>query len=285
MATNLKTALSWIGTGLAVLGVVYVVLELFSFSAEIDLSRFKPRHWILALGLATIYGFSSFALGVAWWKLLLRYRPSVPLIWAIRTHGLSQLAKYVPGNIFHLAGRQALGVAAGLPGVALTRSAVWEVTLLGIAGAIFSPLILPSLSPVVSASYSLGMYAGSAALGIWCFARFAALEVAQAFVWQILFLIAAGVVFVCVLALVTESWFTAALLPMVCGAYVIAWLVGFITPGAPGGIGIREMVLLFLLEGHVATGGLLLALIVGRSITIVGDLVYFCTAAILSDQD
>ena len=30
------------------------------------------------------------------------------------------------------------------------------------------------------------------------------------------------------------------------GAFLFAWIIGFVTPGAPGGIGIREGVMLFV---------------------------------------
>ena len=34
-------------------------------------------------------------------------------VWAIRTFGVAQFAKYVPGNVIHLASRQALGLRMG----------------------------------------------------------------------------------------------------------------------------------------------------------------------------
>ncbi len=59
------------------------------------------------------------------------------------------------------------------------------------------------------------------------------------------------------------------------GAFVISWLVGLITPGAPAGVGVRELVLLFLLKGVVAEVDLLLAVALGRVITVIGDFLFF----------
>jgi len=65
------------------------------------------------------------------------------------------------------------------------------------------------------------------------------------------------------------------------GAYVLAWLAGFVTPGAPAGLGIRELVLLFLLQGLVGGPDLLLVILLGRVITVSGDLVFFILASLM----
>jgi uncharacterized membrane protein YbhN (UPF0104 family) len=37
----------------------------------------------------------------------------------------------------------------------------------------------------------------------------------------------------------------------VAGAGLLAWLAGFVVPGAPGGLGVREAALLWLLAGQM----------------------------------
>ena len=76
-------------------------------------------------------------LAYAWWNLLEQFGASVSKRWAAKIYGLSQLAKYVPGNIFHLAGRQAMGMSAGVGGRILAKSALWELGIILIAGAVF----------------------------------------------------------------------------------------------------------------------------------------------------
>jgi uncharacterized membrane protein YbhN (UPF0104 family) len=56
---------------------------------------------------------------------------------------------------------------------------------------------------------------------------------------------------------------------------VLAWLLGLITPGAPAGVGVRELVLLGLLSSFVPQSTILLATVVGRLVTIGGDLLFF----------
>jgi glycosyltransferase 2 family protein len=112
--------------------------------------------------------------------------------------------------------------------------------------------------------------------------RFAGREPAWAFAWQMLFLLISGTVFVSLLGVIaggeemaTQHWLA------IGGAYVVAWLAGLVTPGAPAGVGIREMVLLFLLKGLVIDTDLLLAVLLGRLVTVSGDLVFFLGASLI----
>ena len=137
MSLILKRALHWAGSALALLGIAFVALRLHDYGAELDFSRFDTARWSVVVGFALIYGLANLMLALAWWNLLKQFGVSVSRRWAIKTYGISQLARYVPGNIFHLAGRQAMGMAAGLPGWSLAKSSVWELGLISFAGAVF----------------------------------------------------------------------------------------------------------------------------------------------------
>ena len=66
----------------------------------------------------------------------------------------------------------------------------------------------------------------------------------------------------------------------VLSTYILSWVLGYIVPGASGGIGIREMSLLLLL-GPILGNSLVLSLsIVHRLITIVGDFLGYLIASI-----
>lgn len=69
------------------------------------------------------------------------------------------------------------------------------------------------------------------------------------------------------------------------GVYVLAWLAGLVTPGAPAGVGVRELVLLFLLKGIVAEADLLLAVVLGRVVTVVGDFGFFVFGNLIRHEE
>ena len=103
-----------------------------------------------------------------------------------------------------------------------------------------------------------------------------------AFFFQTLFLVVSAGTFVLLLfaiegtnAFVLEFW------PSLGGGYILAWLVGLLTPGAPAGVGVREAVLLFMLRGCLPESDLLLAIILARVVTVFGDLIFFFSAFFL----
>ena len=67
----------------------------------------------------------------------------------------------------------------------------------------------------------------------------------------------------------------------VAGVYCFAWLVGFVTPGAPGGIGIREALLSVLLANVVSPEMITVAVIFNRVVTVLGDLIAYPAAMLI----
>ena len=58
------------------------------------------------------------------------------------------------------------------------------------------------------------------------------------------------------------------------GAFLFAWIIGFITPGAPGGIGIRESVML-LVSAQEYAQAVMLFVLVTRLASILADVLAF----------
>jgi len=61
----------------------------------------------------------------------------------------------------------------------------------------------------------------------------------------------------------------------IVGLYLLSWLVGFLTPGAPSGLGIREFILLMFMGNVLNPEILLSAIIMHRALQIVGDVIAF----------
>ncbi|TLY33094.1 MAG: DUF4175 domain-containing protein [Ignavibacteria bacterium] len=66
--------------------------------------------------------------------------------------------------------------------------------------------------------------------------------------------------------------------------FTLAWLLGFVMPGASGGIGVREAVIVGLFGSSLGTGVAAGLAIVLRLITVVGDLLTFTIASLLDDD-
>lgn len=282
MRPALKQGLHWVGGTLAIVGAIFVALRLRDYSGQIDFNRFSQKEWVIIGSFALVYGLANLMLSFAWRNLLDKFGVPVTNHWAIKTYGVSQLAKYVPGNIFHLAGRQAIGMAAGVLGWPLAKSSVWELGLLTLAGALFGVLALPLIVSGVTMSnvvIAFVLTVIAAAVLLW---RYFGRTAARAFVLYLLFFAVSAAIFVGLIKLVSPLSLSNASLWLTLGsAYVLAWLAGFVTPGAPAGVGIRELTLLFLLQGLVAGADLLLIIVLGRAITVSGDCVFFVLASLM----
>lgn len=270
---------------LGITGIVFVGLRFKQYGDEIDLAEFGVAVWAGIAVFGVIYGAANVLLGLAWWNLLGHFGANLTQAKALRIYGLSQLAKYVPGNIFHFAGRQAMGMAAGAGGWPLVKSAVWEVSLLSLSGLLLVVWVLPLIGQGVWTGWSVISFFGLVAAVATILKRYAGLLVMRAFGWYVGFLTVSGVLFVGVVELTTpeaslgpEMWMT------LVGAYAAAWLAGLVTPGAPAGVGVREMILLALLQSHISESGLLLAVVFGRLVTVTGDALMYGTASLVRER-
>ncbi|QHC34697.1 hypothetical protein [Komagataeibacter xylinus] len=282
ISPTFQRILHWGGSGLALSGIIFVAIKLYSYWSKINISVVTPLSWCLICLLIVIYGTASHLLGLSWWYIIKYFDVPIKRLNAIRIYGLSQLAKYVPGNIFHLASRQIRGMAEGIPAGILTKSMIWEHGLQFITGSLFvcviSSYAFPSFTPFFGVILLISV--SIAIIGfLW---KFAGKHLAWAFFWQMIFLFISSSVFSLVLRIISgESNITIQQWIFIGGSYIIAWLIGMVTPGAPAGVGIREMILLFFLKGIVVEADLLMAVFLGRMVTVMGDLLFFVSAFLM----
>ena len=282
MRNNIKQSLHWLGRILAISGIVFVILRLIEYSSQLDISHLDKTAWAIISAAALVYAFANILLALAWWNLLVYFGTTTSLLWAIRTYGITQLAKYVPGNIMHLASRQVLGLADGVPGWHLAKASAWELGLISVAGALFSILVLPQFSAKATTHTATVGFIFTLLIMALLLKRYANKSVAKAFGWYVVFLTTSGILFVGLLTLISSAIIVSpSHVITYCGAFVIAWLIGLITPGAPAGAGVRELVLILLLKNFVVESDLLLAILLSRVVTVFGDVLFYLFASLL----
>lgn len=276
----MRKSLQWVGSGLSFLGVIFLVLQLRENADRIDIGRLTLSDWITIVGLTLAYTTANALLALAWRNLLIFSGQQVTRVSAIHIYGVAQIAKYVPGNVFHIAGRQVLGLSAKWAGVPVAWSAVWEIALLAFLGALFALLAAPLFFSAVSQFASSAVFAAVLAL-VWLTARrFISRWVATAMIQQAIYLFICAITFSWTLALIIPTGqLTTALQPAIWGAFIVAWLAGFLTPGAPAGIGVREFILALLLAGVAAPVDILFAIVLVRTINVVGDFLFYSIAS------
>lgn len=274
--SKLSKVLNIAGSVIALLSVLFVVHRITAYWTQVPADTFTLKLLLLILMLAGIYGAANLILASAWRLLMLGLEQAISSRMANRIYGLTQLAKYVPGNIFQFAGRQFLAMSHGFSGKAIAKSTFLELLLLVLTGVAFILWILPLLYPAFNIIYGLSLFiiiATLIALGLkWQDKSSLIKAIARYF----LFLVISGTVFLCVLYSIVDNWTaTPALVLPLIGAYVIAWLAGLITPGSPAGVGVREFILILLLKPFFAEVDIVLAVIISRITTVVGDCFFY----------
>ncbi|MFC1694924.1 hypothetical protein ACFL1C_02175 [Pseudomonadota bacterium] len=272
---KMRLLLNLAGFAFSLVAVVFIVIKLIAYGTEVEFSLFAPLIFPLLL-LSVIYGASNVLLSLAWRDLLKRFGLTIGIFSAIQIYGISLLAKYIPGNIFQFVGRQALGLSLGMPGGPLAKSSIWEIGALVFSGSLFGLLSIPVIKDVITIDLALIGFLLIVTLTLWTSYHLISRWVTQAICWYIIFLLLSGTIFWAVVSqLEPARSFSESEFLIIASAYVLAWLAGLITPGAPAGVGIREIVLYALLHSYIAEVDLLTAIVSSRIVTVFGDLFFY----------
>jgi|TARA_B110000483_G_C18091191_1_gene502052 glycosyltransferase 2 family protein len=248
-----------------------------------------------------IYGLSEFLLSFAWRRLLMWCgHKDIPANVCNKIYGKSQIAKYIPGNIFHFMGRHLLGSQAGVKHIVLAGATIYEIlgllsmsaliSLTGMfifgLGSIYLSLyqiilILLTITVVSGLVIALAPYLMSLRgiilpyHGIWDRIR----NISTIYLFYLIFFLIAGLLLAIIVNIFLEINFIITTKLVVI--FSIAWMAGFIVPGAPGGIGVREAVIIFFITPIIGEAQGVAIAIALRFITLLGD-VWFL---IISDRE
>ncbi|HWK65510.1 MAG TPA: hypothetical protein VNS34_11245 [Rhizobiaceae bacterium] len=237
---------------------------------------------IVCLGLAYA-GINQF-LGAAWYSLLFGFgRGDLDLPRALAIFNRTQIYKYLPGNVFHMVGRYAMANKAGAPHTALSLAQMGELALVLLAALTVAGLFSKSVLVASLGHYGLSdpIYVGLLPLAV-AVAGFviwkvglvpadlrAVLSLLAAIGLYLLFIISNAFVAVIVAKWIGSEGLSVA---QIIAAASTAWLVGFVVPGAPGGLGVREAVTIAGLTALGLPTATATAVAVGhRIVTISGD--------------
>ena len=296
-----KRYLSWLGSMLVILSFGFIGHRLWSQGIALEGLQLDARLLWSSTGAALVYALACFFLSNAWHALVSLFSEFAPdrgdNTWV---YAKSQLGKYIPGNFMHLAGRHLLSRDLGLSHATLAASALGEIagllaassTLaalgLGLLGIQQQLVSLPWLLLAVPIGLLLAVAAGRA---LWPMARrrlpgLPRLEAPAAwrgllgvYLRYLCFFAGAGAALLWLihgLGGAADLQTTAAVMVV----FAASWLAGFVTPGAPSGIGVREAIIVLALEQMaLAVPPLSLALLF-RLVTVSGDVLFFAIAAI-----
>ena len=280
--TSIKRAAGLFGVLLCVLAIALLVRRGYALGDSLgeELKRIQPAKFAVALAL---YIGGGLLLGLAW-ALLVRLasgaRPGVSHLFV--GHLRAQLAKYLPGNVFHYAyrhyaarrervGHKALAFALALESILVITAAA--LLALGVVTDPRVNTLAPFARHLIWATPFVALFAW---LGIGITGHRAGLErlrlqrtagpLGIVLGMDIAFFVLAAISLRLICnapdALPLSAW---------CGWLALAWALGYIVPGAPAGLGLREAVLALGLTPVLGGADALAVALAFRLLTLLAD--------------
>ncbi len=289
MKAKLKPLFVWAGRILLAVALVFVGLKLRSHWSGISGWRPDAGDILLLTGLAVFYGGTLFMLAEGWHRIVNLFGRE-PRSRTYPSFTTTQIAKYLPGNIAHLVGRGLYLHGNTLSGQQIVKATLIELAIIP-AGAIGCVVLLGATGHLAPLFPHIPLYlwwvaallllaglpaarAGARRLGVKSGGLLSGLLTGGGLAG--LFMASLGATFAAIFLMLGDAPFGA-----LAGAAILAWLAGFLTPGAPGGVGIREAAFIALLAGLGQDDSVLIAAGLFRIVTTVGDVILFAAGRLI----
>lgn len=216
----------------------------------------------------------------------------------------SNLGKYLPGNVMHFVGRNVLGSQYNISQKDMAISTILELILVllvsGIIILVFGYKYITSVvTYLISNYFNIIIIIGIViilACGAICYVIYKFKHKIKSISSQINYTkfnksmircvgidffsqIISGSTYVIVLMAICngrfENWVS------IIAIYLMAWFIGFIMPGVPGGIGIKESILILLLNGMIPKNIVLISVVIHRCLNIIAEVLAFISIKIM----
>lgn len=302
-----KKALKWAGNIFTLAALAYVIYVVVKMDIDWKLIVGDPGN-IRTFALLCVLSFVQYFLIATGWYIMIRMTggKKMPMQPVYSVYSRSNLAKYLPGNVMHLAGRNLLGNRLGISqadiGLATVLDLIMTLVTALIMTVVLSADYLIRTAQMIfdNASYrtvllilaAVGCAAVVALILIVkkrpkvraYFSRFKAKTLAKAcllsFVNYAAVFTLLGLINCTIMSSILKVPMTPQETVTFMGLTIISWTAGFIIPGAPGGLGVREAIMVLIMapvwgEKNVATAAVLL-----RIINLAGDLLLYLAGVI-----
>lgn len=238
----LKKSLTLLGKLLGILGLAFVIYTLFQeYTWQTFIEKFSS---ILPLvPFLLLLNILSILLGIyAWHLMLLQYaKGTFAFFTSYYYFGKTEIAKYLPGNVFHFIGRQAIASKVGITQSQMAKTSVL-FSLLLLVGTVIASTVTALLAKGIPLYIQLLMLLATVISSVGTLLLYKSFPLSTKIKMNLLFSLSVllqGIMLASIVAYQSQH-FESGLFFQTVSIYIVSWLIGFITPGASGGLGIRE---------------------------------------------
>lgn len=260
--------------------LIKVSIQNFQKIKEISLFNKQLVLWFLLVSVI-LYTLLLTVLAKSWKTILETIDGRNINYWILIIYLKSLIYKYLPGNVFHYASRQIAANQRGIKHSTLLQSNIYEAFFLILAAAFFSLFFLDQweLWQNYFVGYLLIIMGFIILIIIYSYRKTKIIKIfLNSMPYYMLYFIGIGTLCFYVVNFITHNN-----LPfMQCIAlYSIAWIAGFVIPGAPGGIGVRESMFIMLSNNLISQPEAIFVITLLRVSTTLGELFAYIIAQII----
>lgn len=283
---KIKSIVYFIGKSLGVLGLVFVFYKL---SQEYTFESFKQQFILLLdiLPLLILVNLASLLIGIyGWHQLLLHYATrTFPYIASYYYFSKTEIAKYLPGNVFHFVGRQILAGRIGIQQTQMAKISIFHSLFL-----LTSTLLVSTVFALISKNIPITILSlmglGSLLSFIVLVYLYPSFTLKDKLVLNLQFAISIALqgIMLGIIIFYQSDTFSMSLFYQCVAIYTVSWLIGFVTPGASGGIGIREGIFIAIasyLHINIAEDIIIFSILLVRLINICVDVIMYLSTIVL----
>jgi uncharacterized membrane protein YbhN (UPF0104 family) len=290
----MKKILRWLILG----GTLFFLLKALKDNwLEVSAIRINSTGWLILTTATSVTLLAHIWAGWIWTWVLKELNQSVSSIEFIQVYLKTNIAKYLPGNVWHYYGRIIAAKNANIPTNIATLSVLLE-PLLMLAAALIIIVLFGSQLVINNVNFNLYIlqflmlmivlgilhprflnpliqlleqwknkksYQENQLINSFIIQRYPVKPLLGELVF--LGLRAAGFILT-MLALNSLNWVQ---IPLLVGAFSCAWVLGLVIPGAPGGLGVFETTAILLLQNHFPAALVISAIALYRLMSILAE--------------
>ena len=295
---NIKKLLKLAGHLVVILALAFVIKKIIDM--DIKPGDFSSPRVIGAFVLSLVIQAAQIIIACFPWLMFTRSLSGrkIPYSAAMPVYTQSNIYKYLPGNVFQYVGRNKLAADMNISHVDVACATILDIFFCVFWTGTVSIILLGSKIAELLDKYGRNLFIAVVAGILLLIVAFAVVwmkfrgrlqsylsryskafeksnrpQLLSGIFYYFAHNIISAVMYFCCMALILPQAGTKELL-MLTGAFMFAWIIGFVTPGAPGGIGIREGVMMFVC-GNSYADRILLFVLVMRVASVFADVLAF----------
>lgn len=305
MKFNKKNIIKYLGNIVTIFAIFFVFKQLLSNGVEYQ-SLFKTKNILPMILVITVQAIIVVTNTYPWKKLVeMLSNKKLPISTTIQVYVKANIMKYVPGNVFQYVGRNELAVSQNISHIKVATATVLDVGMTVLSALFISLLflfndiwdfVLHYVKPIMLLSILFIFIAILAILVVLfkkrliiffqknkdIFRKENLLVLLKCFIYYVTVMLVSSLMYMIVYLFILDQQVSTALFLKLFSAYTLSWLVGFVTPGAPAGIGIKEAVMVSVSGGMVEPSTIALSMIVLRILATISDVLAFAMVTLIA---